>query len=315
VNSGEQPSSGAAGSGGSLLDPETLTRIEKLELLARHVVQGFLPGLHRSSMRGFSTEFEQFRPYTQGDDLKHVDWKIFARTDRYFVREFEADRNLETWLLLDASGSMGFKGAGVGKFRYAGMLAASLAYLLLSQRDRVGLWLMGGNVPGMIPVGCRPGQLMRIVSLLENVTPAGSANLGDELETLMGRQSRAALVVVVSDLYDTPDTLRSSLDLLRRAGHEVVVFHLLDSQELDFPFKGPLEFVDLETGESRAVDASQARDSYVHQVNQFLDATADRCTGVGASYLRLDTAASLAAPLAAFLAARSRGQRSAAEWL
>jgi uncharacterized protein (DUF58 family) len=305
---------GASPSGTSLLDPETLTRIGNLELVARRVVQGFFSGLHRSSMRGFSTEFDQFRPYAQGDDLKHVDWRIFARTDRFFVKEFEADRNLDTWLMLDASGSMGFQGAGAGKFRYAAMLAASLAYLLLRQHDRVGLWLMGGNVPGMLPVGCRPGQLQRFIALLESITPAGSADPGGELRTLMGRQGRPGLVVVISDLYETSDTLRSGLALLRQAGHELLVFHLLDSQELDFPFRGPVEFVDLETGESRAVDASQARDGYRRRLARFLEDASDLCSGVGAGYLQLDTAASLAAPLAAFLAARSGWRRPAIPW-
>jgi uncharacterized protein (DUF58 family) len=305
---------GAGTSGATLLDPETLTRLEDLELVARHVVQGFLTGLHRSSMRGFSTEFDQFRPYAQGDDLKHVDWKIFARSDRYFVKEYEADRNLDTWLLLDASGSMGFQGAGPGKLRYAGMLAASLAHLLLRQRDRVGLWLAGGDVPGVIPVGCRPGQLQRIVSLLESVRPQGNTDLGGELQTLRGRRGRPGLVVVISDLYDTRHELRDGLALLRQAGHEVLVFHLLDSQELEFPFQGPLEFVDLETGESRAVEASQARDGYLRQLARFLEATSDLCAGVGAGYFRLDTAASLGAPLAAFLAARSGWRRAAIPW-
>lgn len=307
-------SSGAAASGASLLDPETLTRIGGLELVARHVVQGFLTGLHRSSRRGFSTEFDQFRPYTQGDDLKHVDWKIFARTDRYFVKEYEADRNLETWLLLDTSGSMGFQGGGVGKFRFAAMLGVSLAYLLLRQRDRVGLCLMGDRGPAAIPMGCRPGQLTRIVSLLEGVRPQGNANLGRELEALVRRQRRAGLVVVISDLYDTPEALGNGLALLRQAGHEVLVFHLLDSQEVEFPFHGPLEFVDMETGESRAVDASQAREDYRYQLKRFLESTEDLCAARGASYLRLDTAASLVVPLTVFLAARAAGQRVAIPW-
>ncbi len=314
MNAEQQPSTGAGASGANLLDPETLTRIGNLELVARRVVQGFLTGLHRSSMRGFSTEFDQFRPYAQGDDLKHVDWKIFARTDRYFVKEYEADRNLDTWLLLDASGSMGFQGEGTGKYRYAAMLAASLAHLLLRQHDRVGLWLMGGNVPGMLPVGCRPGQLQRILSLLESITPEGDANLGGELETLMRRQGRPGLVVVISDLYDTLDELRSGLALLRQAGQELLVFHLLDSQELEFPFHGPLEFVDLETGESRAVDASQAREGYRRRLAGFLKAASDLCSGVGADYLQLNTASCLAGPLAAFLAARSGWRRPAIPW-
>lgn len=310
----QQSPTGVGTSGASLLDPETLTRIGNLELVARRAVQGFLTGLHRSSMRGFSTEFDQFRPYVQGDDLKHVDWKIFARTDRYFVKEYEADSNLDTWLLLDASGSMSFQGAATGKFRYAGMLVASLAYLLLRQHDRVGLWLVGGDVPGLLPVGCRPGQLQRIIALLESITPTGNANLGGALETLMGRQGRPGLVVVISDLYDNLDALRSGLALLRQAGHELLVFHLLDSQEQEFPFRGLLEFVDLETGESRSVDASQARDGYRRRLARFLEAASELCSSVGASYLQLDTAASLAAPLAAFLAARSGWRRPAIPW-
>lgn len=311
--SGARPQAPGPGApGASLLDPDTLTRIGNLELVARRVIQGFLTGLHRSAMRGFSTEFDQFRPYSQGDDLKHVDWKIFARTDRYFVKEYEADRNLDTWLLVDASGSMRYQGEGAGKFHYAGMLAASLAYLLLRQRDRVGLSLMGAS--RLLPVGCRPGQLQRIVSLLENARPDGGADLGRELETLVARHGRPGLVVLISDLYDSAGSLRDGLAMLRQAGHEVLAFHLLDSEELEFPFRGPLEFVDLETGESRAVEASQSRDAYLHQMERFLEATSDLCASVGATYLRLDTAASLAAPLAAFLAARSGWRRPAIPW-
>jgi uncharacterized protein (DUF58 family) len=298
----------------TLLDPETLTRIGNLELVARRVVEGFLTGLHRSSMRGFSTEFDQFRPYAQGDDLKHVDWKIFARTDRYFVKEYEADRNLDTQLLVDTSRSMDYRGAGLAKFRYAGMLAASLAYLLLRQRDRVGLRLLGEGAPAAMSPACRPGQLQRVVAALETVQPRGSADLGSSLEAVVSRRHRPGLVALISDLYDEPDSLRRGLAVLRQAGHEVLVFHLLDPEEHHFPFRGALQFVDMETGESLAVEASQARDAYLQQMRSFLESTRDLCAGCGATYLRLDTGASLAGSLAAFLAARSRLRRAGIPW-
>jgi uncharacterized protein (DUF58 family) len=300
--------------GGALLDPETLTRIGNLELVARRVVQGFLTGMHRSSLRGFSTEFDQFRPYAQGDDLKHVDWKIFARSDRFFVKEYEADRNLDTVLAVDGSGSMGFRGAGVEKFRYAGMLAATLGHLLLHQRDRVELLLAAGAEARSVPMGCRPGHLQRMVALLESARPSGTADVPSLLRSVVARRMRPGLVVVISDLYDWGEEWRNALALLRQAGHEALVFHLLDGQEREFPFRGPQEFVDLEAGGSLALDASAAREDYLRRLERFLQKVSRTCAVVSASYVELDPALPLAGPLAAFLAARSGGRRVAIPW-
>ena len=298
----------------ALLDPETLTRIGNLELVARRVVEGFLTGLHRSVLRGFSTEFDQFRPYTQGDDLKHVDWKLFARTDRFFVKEYEADRNLDTLLLVDGSGSMAYPENDPSKSRYAGMLAASLAYLLLRQRDRVGLARLGEESPRILPPQCRPGQLQRITSNLAAAQPGGGAHLGKAVEAVVRRARRRGLVVLISDLYMEPEALNQGLALLRRAGHEVLVFHLVHRDEIEFPFRGTVEFVDLETGESVAVDATAAREAYLHRMNQFLESSAEACASCGAAYLRLDTTAPLAGPLAAFLSARAGRSGAGVAW-
>ncbi len=301
-------------SGATLLDPETLTRIGNLELVARRVVEGFLTGLHRSALRGFSTEFDQFRPYSQGDDLKHVDWKIFARTDRFFVKEYEADRNLDTMLLVDGSGSMAYPEGGLTKSRYAGMLTASLAYLLLRQRDRVGLAVLGEKTPLFFPPQCRPGQLQRITARLAEGQPQGSTHLGQALEAVVRRARQRGLVVLISDLYEEPEALSQGLALLRRAGHEVLVFHLLHQDEVAFPFRGPVEFVDLESGASVAVDAGAAREAYRWKMNRFLDQMAELCASCGAAYLQLDTSASLAGPLTAFLSARAGRAGAGVPW-
>ena len=237
------------------LDPELLARIGSLELLARAVVEGFISGLHRSPFTGFSTEFTEYRQYNPGDDLRYLDWRLLGRTDRYFIKKYRADTNTQCHLLIDTSASMGYAHASsVSKLQYAQFLAASLAYLLSRQQDAVGVVGFDKSVHTHVPARNRTGHLRTVFGQLSLLAPGSETDLAHSLHQLAEILTRRGIVVLISDFYDQPDRLQSAFQHLRFNGHDVVAFHVLDQNELDFNFDDAVLLLeDAETQEQMPV--------------------------------------------------------------
>jgi uncharacterized protein (DUF58 family) len=237
------------------LDPELLARVGSLELLARTVVEGFMSGLHRSPYTGFSTEFTEYRQYNPGDDLRYLDWRLLARTDRYFIKKYRADTNTQCHLLIDTSASMNYAHASsVTKLQYAQFLAASVAYLLNRQQDAVGLVAFADKVHTHVPARNRTGHMRTIFGNLSLLQPGGETNLSESLHQLAEILTRRGIVVVISDFYDQPDRLGEAFQHLRFKGHDIVAFQVLDQNELDFDFSDPVLLLeDAETQEQMPV--------------------------------------------------------------
>lgn len=243
----------------SRLSPELLSRIRELDLKARLVVEGFLAGLHRSPFHGFSVEFAEYRAYMPGDDVRRIDWKLLARTDRHYVKQFEEETNLRAHILLDTSASMGYHSRGtLEKLEYGRCLAAALSYLLLHQHDAVGLAVFGRGVGRYLPPRSRPSHWGQVLGALEAAAPAGRTDFGRMLSEFSGHVRRRGLVIVISDLWDDPQRVMSALKHLRHLKHEMLVFHLLDPDELRLPVRGSQVLVDMESGDELEVDALAA---------------------------------------------------------
>lgn len=286
--------------------PEVLSRIATLEMLARGVVEGFVTGLHRSPYKGFSVDFMEYRPYIPGDDPMRIDWKLFARSDRYYIKEFEDETNTRMHLLVDVSRSMDYASAEVTKRDYAFFLAASLAYLMIRQRDAVGLTLFDDDVRHTIPARSSKTHLHLLLREMEHAAPGGTTALGKPLHALAERHRRRGFVVLISDLLDDPDTLIDGLRHFRFNGHEVLVFHLLDPQEIAFDFEDMVEFEDLETGKTMLVEAEAAREMYQANFDRYRAKLKKACGLLGVDYVPITTDQPLDFALFNYLAARGR---------
>jgi len=293
------------------LDPEILSKISGMELLARTVVEGFLSGLHRSPYKGFSVEFAEYRQYTPGDDPRHIDWKVYGRSDRYYVKEFEEETNLHCHILFDLSGSMsGTSGkkpaARLSKFSYATYLASSLAYFIFMQRDAVGFVAYDQEVRLHIPAKARAGHLHHILTELEKLRPG--TNVKEQPQVLdKGAESfrRKGMVILISDLFGDVEPLTRALEHLRFRGHDVIVFQIMDEFELNFDFTQMTRFLGLE-GEAPIVALPQAmREGYLKNLHKHLDAIKQTCGVNRVDYTLLTTNQPLDFALQAYLAARS----------
>ena len=271
------------------IDPATLMHLKSLELRAKHVVEGFMTGLNRSPYHGFSVEFTEYRQYSQGDDLRHLDWKLFARSDRYYIKRFEDETNLRCLLLLDTSRSMNFGSTGYSKSDYARTLAATLAYFLNSQRDAVGLATFSSEIDDYIPPRFRVGHLRRILVSLERAVEGASTHLSKPLEQIAERLNRRGMLVLISDLLAPLETLEMSLGSLAARGQEVIVFHVLDPEELNFDYAVPEMFEDLESHARLYVDPAAIRAEYLKRFGQHLAAIELICSRLGLTYHRLPT--------------------------
>ena len=288
------------------LDPATVGKLQNLELKARLIVEGYIAGLHRSPYHGFSVEFAEYRPYMPGDSIKTIDWKVFAKTDRTYVKVFEEETNLIANLLVDKSGSMGFPVEGTTKLEYAGMLAASLTYLLVRQQDAVGLCVFDDTVRRLIPHRSVRKQLFQILHTLEGIAPGAKTSISPALHEMAERMSRRGLVVLISDLMDDPEEVLMGLKHFRHRQHEVIVFHVLDPRELDVDYKEEVEFEDLETGEKLRVEPAFLREQFRRDVRAWIDKLERGCRNHQIDYhlLRTDTPFDVA--LTAFLGKRAR---------
>jgi uncharacterized protein (DUF58 family) len=245
------------------VDVVTLGAVQSLGLRARLVVEGLFAGLHRSPFKGFSVEFSEYRAYQPGDDPRLIDWRAFARTDRYYVKEYQEETNLRFYLCLDASASMAYAGAGaLTKFEYAAVCAAALAYLALTQRDAVGLFTFGGGLREVVPPRSNRQHFKSLLQVLERTRPRGDTDLFEALASFSEHAPRRGLFAVFSDLWDEPERVLDGLRALRAEKHEVIVFHILDDVEANFPFRTPASFVDLESVEAVALDSPRFRESY-----------------------------------------------------
>jgi len=288
------------------LDPTALARFGRLELLARLVVEGVMSGLHKSPFKGFSVEFAEHRQYGPGDEIRHIDWRAFGKSDRYYVKEYEEETNLRAYIVVDSSGSMGYSGQTVSKFEHARRLAASLAYLMISQRDAVGLVTFDDSVRGMIPPRAAPGHFSVLCKALEDTKIGGEAPLSGILHTLAERIWRRGLVVIVSDGFDQLDELTSALRHLRHRRHEVLFLHVLAPEEEEFPFRRPSRFRDLEhTSNLLRVDPVALRATYLERFRAFCDGLKDQCRAMDIDYHKASTAESVETTLLNYLAARA----------
>ena len=289
------------------LDPGIIARLGTMELKARTVVEGFLSGLHRSPYKGFSVEFAEYRQYLPGDDLNTLDWKVYARTDRHYVKKFEEETNLECHLLLDQSASMSYRGgAPMSKLEYGSVLAASLAFLMNRQRDATGLIAFDEQIRFRLPASSRPGHLHALLLALERLQPGQRSNVGRPLHQLADALLKRSLVVVISDLLDEPEPVIKGLRHLKFRGTDVVVFQVLDPHELTFPFKGSAKFKDVETDEEVTADPVRARTEYLRELAGLTLRYDRELRGAGIDYVQLDTSQPLDFALLTYLSARSR---------
>jgi len=291
----------------SPLDPTALARFGRLELIARLVVEGVMSGLHKSPFKGFSVEFAEHRQYGPGDEIRHIDWRAFGKSDRYYVKEYEEETNLKAYLVVDSSGSMAYAGKTVSKFEYARRVAASLAYLMVSQRDAVGLVTFDDSIRGMIPPRSAPGHFSVLCKALEDTRIGGEAPLNGILHALAERIKRRGLVVIVSDGFDQVDELTAALRHLRHRHHEVLFLHTLAPEEEEFPFRRPSKFRNLERADHQLrVDPVALRAAYLERFNAFCQTLKEGVRAMDADYHRASTADPVEKTLLDYLASRSR---------
>ena len=251
------------------LNPEVLARLTRLDINARLIVEGFLSGLHSSPFKGFSQEFADYRQYMPGDELKRIDWKVYGRSDRFYIKEYQEETNLRAYILLDKSGSMGY-GKKISKLEYAKYLGASLAYMLFKQKDSVGIATFDNKIEEIIPPSARRTNFMMLLHAIEKADPGGETNLNDVLYQLAQRIRRRGLVIVLSDMLDNPDDVVKALRSFHYRKHEIIVFQILDEDEADFPFSESAIFSDLENGSEMVVTPGLIRDRYRDRFKEFL---------------------------------------------
>ena len=288
------------------LDPAIIARLGTIDLKARTIVEGFLTGLHRSPYKGFSVEFAEYRQYLPGDDLATLDWKVFARSDKHFVKKYEEETNLACHLLLDISGSMGYGSGEVTKLQYASYLTGALAYLMNRQRDSFGLIAFDDRIAALLPASARSGHLRTVLLALERLQLGARTNVAKPLRDLAAAVSKRGMVVLVSDLLDDPATVLEGLKHFRYRGSDVIVFHILDPYELKFPFEQAARFRDMETSEEVMAVPGTVRDDYIERIQGLIAHYRRELGMAGIDYCLLDTSQPLELGLMAYLMTRHR---------
>lgn len=288
------------------LSDEFLVRAEKFRLRARLIVEGFMVGLHKSPYHGFSVEFSDHRQYNPGDAIRHLDWRVFARTGRYYIKRFEEETNLKCHIVVDHSASMGFDSHGVSKLEYAKALASAFAWLMVGQQDAVGLLSFTDHVTNYLPPRAMRAYLDEVMKQLYALQPVEKTHTVEVLHKLAERIRKRGLVILVSDLLDDPDEIVSGLSHFRHAGHEVIVFHLRDPQELDFNYRQETEFEDAETGERIIVSPWQIRGDYQSALTEAETTLRDRCREQHIDYVAISTETPFDECLLQYLVKRSK---------
>ena len=306
---------GAGGSPGMepqrFLDPKVLTRIANLQLIAKTVVTGFLLGLHRSPQTGISIEFAEYRPYSPGDDPRGIDWNVYARSDRHYLKKYRGETNTEIYLILDASASMGYRShnghpTALTKFQYGCYLAASLAHFAINQRDSAGLLLFDTEIRESIPSRSRRGQLLRILHALDRAQPGKGTDLAASLHNVRQFLHRRCMVVLISDFYETPDKVMNAIRELQFGGNDLIVFHLLDPMELEFSMDTAALLEDPETGETMEIIPEAVAARYRRLLQEHITALGQQCRSSRIDYQLLDTGKPLDYALLTYLSARQR---------
>ncbi len=295
----------------ALASPQSLARIARLELRARTVVDGMLSGMHRSPHRGSSIEFAQHRDYVPGDEIRHIDWKVYARSDRYHIKQFEEETNLRATILMDVSASMNYKGSQspLSKREYAAVCATALASLLIRQRDAVALALCGDGVEQFVPHSSTPGHIRVIAETIEKVQSSSKSSLGSSLHDLAERMQRRGLLLALSDYLAEPDEIMRGLQHFRHRHHEVVLFHVLDRDEIEFPFKTAASFNDMELDTAITAEPNALRREYLASFGAFVEDLKRGCRELGMDYVLLRTDQPVDTTLAHYLANRMNRAR------
>jgi len=286
------------------LHPEAIKRISRLDLRARHIVEGFLSGMHRSPYFGQSVEFLQHREYAVGDDLRHVDWKVWARQDRLYVKQYEEDTNLRCTMLVDVSNSMSYGTGALNKYEYACTIAGSLSYLVLRQQDAVGCMAFDEQVRTRVPIRSKRNHIYSIVDSLSVTEPKDKTDMYSILRSAAEGLPRRGMIVLVSDLLADAEATLKGLKLLRQRGHDILVFHVMDDDELDFPFAGPTRFDGLETPDHLNCNPRALREGYLEALNAFLEQIRRGCARNVVDYALIRTSQPLDAALATYLSSR-----------
>ena len=287
------------------LDPATLASISSLDLVAKTVVDGFVAGLHRSPDLGFSQEFAEYRSYAEGDDLRHVDWNVFARTDRCYLKRYKGETNSQLLLLLDTSASMGYSSATVTKLDYARFVAASLCYMASTQRDAAGLIVFDEDVKNYVAPSTRQGQLFRLLHAIEKAEVGTHTDFVKPFVHFQNFLHRRGIVVVMSDFYEDPEVIVKTVEPLRYRGNEVILFHMLDPQEIKPKFRDPVLLYDLEDStRSLEVSPEYARNEYRRKIDTHIEALASKARGAGMDYFLMDTGRPLDEGLREYLQVR-----------
>jgi len=286
------------------IDPRVLMKIQNLELIARTVVEGFVQGLHKSPYLGFSVDFAEYRPYMPGDDIRRIDWNVYGRSDRLYLKLYEGETNTRVLVLLDVSGSMNYGSGEVKKIDYARILAACLSYFSYHQRDGVGLLTFDTDVRSHIPASRRSGQLFNILAEIDRIEPGKETAFKKPLRFLAEFLTRRGLIIVISDLYDEPENIIAGLKQLKSKGNDIMVFHVMDNFELTFPFDEAAQFEDLETKRKLHVIPEYLRTQYLVIVNEHIRRLRKELSGARIDYTLMDTSKSVDEGLFAYLAAR-----------
>ncbi|MBI3933752.1 MAG: DUF58 domain-containing protein [Acidobacteria bacterium] len=311
LSTGGETSSAAGFGGQRFLDPKVLSRISNLQLIAKTVVAGFVMGLHRSPQTGVSIDFTEYRPYSPGDDPRGVDWNVYARSDRHYLKKYRGETNTEVYLVVDASASMGYRSHNghpveLSKFEYGCYLAASLAHFAIDQRDSAGLVLFDTEIRESIPSRSRRGQLLRILHALDRAKPGQGTDLAGALHSVRQFLHRRCMVVLISDFYEVPDKAMNAIRELQFGGNDLIVFHLLDPAELHFTLQTPAVLEDSETGESMEIIPEAVAGQYRKLLEEHITALGQQCRSSRIDYQLLDTGQPLDYALFTYLAARHR---------
>ena len=287
------------------LKPEVVRSVARLDLRARFIVEGFLSGLHASPFHGFSVEFSEHRRYAQGDDPKLIDWLVYDKTDRFYVKQYQAETNITWYLVMDLSESMAYTfRQELTKFDYCICLAAALAYLMIHQQGPVGLITFDDSIRASLPARSKRTQLANMLALLAKAKPAGLTEIGANLSRIAAMIRHRSLLMIFSDLLTDPDAVIRGLQQLRHAGHDVILFHVLDEAEATFPFQGMVDLKDPESGESLVLDAEGIRGDYLETLEALCGRYEKECQSMGVDYVRLDTSMRFDRALVGYLSQR-----------
>ncbi len=291
----------------SYLKPEVIKQVARLDLRAKFIVQGFLAGLHASPYQGFSVEFSEHRKYVPGDDLKDLDWNVFAKTDKYYVKKFQAETNMTGYLVMDLSASMAYTyRQELTKFDYAICLAAALGYLMIHQQDPVGLVTFDTKIRTSLPPRSKRTQLGTILAVLSNLKPSGETNVAACLHQLAALARNRSLIMIFSDLLEDPEPVIKSLRHLGHHGNEIILFHILDEAEVHFPFDGMVEFQDVEVDQKLTLDARNMREDYLKSLSEFQELYRKECSKANMDYLPMDTSINFDRALMQYLTQRQK---------